>query len=735
MPAFRLKRFTNPETLSKTNEALLREFLERFSPYFVANGVLVQSMDRKTASVDLVRLARLCEEPSLDQPNDLADALFHIHELAVGSAEDRLLQASADLELKLPEKPTSIDISIAVWLADSSIHARVHAEIRMHDRQSFQHFIRVRDEAASKPVPIPCPRVIDNLNDRLSAYCHLEHKGGGVTVEPHQYGDELWFVVRHGELYRRENAREGETPTVVMWRPESFDVVIFTQWDHGLRINCNSARLTDEYRRAFGEALFDDDDTFSQKAQYTLSPIRTLGEELLNCDDVPGLTSARLVELTSARRGAFSYSQTWRASDLFGHFRMSGRSLPSLATYVSAVFEVELDDDPKPRRIRIAPPNQTRFVRTADHPLIDAWMRNRCFIQVASIDSTVEPTDDWQAIEMTPGHAAPLLEWKDMIGSAPEQVLAMFKPTGRRAEFIRWSDGRDLRCVHHTDSTVLLDDQNNPVSAVESSQTVVHSLDLDLLFTLIRKAFEFRKRSANAPQCPGIRAIGTHMPFGRHRIPVYFVGASSPEELSTSMDSLIVGDSGPMLVFTLSEQFFDRAQEQLWQRNRCWTFPVSSSLVLNNSSEWVASRPALSRLVEFNCEVLPATVDDKRSTVFPTPPGAKWNDVSIKFISEQTIEVGVLGVERNLSLEEMGLADGRTGQVDSQGALLLAMARRKGTFESPLDPVSRRRDRQHVKDALGRKLKSFFQIDGQPFATVAGVWKCKFKVVAPLRTD
>src|SRR4051794_12015396 len=127
--------------------------------------------------------------------------------------------------------------------------------------------------------------------------------------------------------------------------------------------------------------LFGEDDYFEDKFDLSLDPLRERGPEVLNCEDVPGMASATLVEIRRFFGGALKEQQIRRATDLFKAF---GDDWPKRLRngLVSATFQATLGEGHSKRRRKVTldPPNFAKFDRDdEDADIIEQWLRRRGF--------------------------------------------------------------------------------------------------------------------------------------------------------------------------------------------------------------------------------------------------------------------------------------------------------------------------------------------------------------------
>jgi hypothetical protein len=113
---------------------------------------------------------------------------------------------------------------------------------------------------------------------------------------------------------------------------------------------------------------------------------------------------------------------------------------------------------------------------------------------------------------------------------------------------------------------------------------------------------------------------------------------------------------------------------------------------------------------------------------FPTPSGAGWGDVSIKFTDGHTVSIKVKNETRMFHYTQMGMANKNNTKPTVLWVLLAAFANHHGTLawgDSEAD-----RKNQKRKERLSKKLRAFFGIEDDPFRLLeknAG-WQTRFEL-------
>jgi hypothetical protein len=137
--------------------------------------------------------------------------------------------------------------------------------------------------SAVSPVPEyakPTPELMAQMKMSLDEFYEKRKRGRNAKVFPYERNDGVWFLVRHGDPFKREGAinDDGESVGVYYW-PEKFDVVVLDPTEGDLRINTRTQGEIKQYRKVFGRHLYGDDGFFSGASKYTLTPLREKGED------------------------------------------------------------------------------------------------------------------------------------------------------------------------------------------------------------------------------------------------------------------------------------------------------------------------------------------------------------------------------------------------------------------------------------------------------------------------
>ena len=250
MSTFRLSRFfSQPEILRRIDPENLLSLLADHAAALEVLGLKLP--DGTAVELDYDRLIGLLMTPDR-LPAALREAFYFIHELATPEGMECLLDAAgrAGLEIVGRPGPTPGDVAVQAWLKDSELLERTHAEQFLRNPRTFESFA-----TAVAPVPKhsdPAAAAASMKAD-LDDYFEKKKRGRNTKVFAYVRPDGVWFLVRHGDPFKREGAigERGESVGVYYW-PEKFDVLALDPTEGELRINARNKGEKKAYRTIFG---------------------------------------------------------------------------------------------------------------------------------------------------------------------------------------------------------------------------------------------------------------------------------------------------------------------------------------------------------------------------------------------------------------------------------------------------------------------------------------------------
>ena len=378
MATYNLRRFAQPAVLKAIAPQRLHEFLGPYRSYFEGRGLRLLPASASNG-LDHERLVEVLMSPDSDTPKNLVDALYFVNEMSTDESMDLLLEEAETNGLSLDGKPdpTAADVAVQVFLQDRRLLERKHAEQYLTRPRSFEYF-----QTETRPVPTfrqPSRETLAALERDLDAWFERKKRGRGSRVFVYPKDDSIWFLVRHGDPFRREGSLDGARTSSVFYRPEKHDVLVYEPAPGELRMNACNKGEKETYRREFGRHLFGDEDFFPGTGKYTLEPLRTAGPVSIVCTDIDGMDWVRLKEVQFLWGGAEREIEIRKANDIFA-LEAAGRSMPSRARIIRASFHVKFTDAKNPRTVTIRPSNIAQYTRDSDADVVEDWLTRRGFV-------------------------------------------------------------------------------------------------------------------------------------------------------------------------------------------------------------------------------------------------------------------------------------------------------------------------------------------------------------------
>lgn len=383
---FRLRRFSDPSILKSISRPLLLRFLKPYRSFLADRGLRLP----KAGDVNFDKLAQILISPAEDTPEELMNALFFVDEMSMPTLFDELSDcaASVGIDIATDEKPTAADIAVKIWLKDPDALQSMHAEGFLTKAKSFKSFLSL-----GKKIPTirkATARVRAALEDDLNDWFDKKRRGRGARVFIYPRDDLVWFLVRHGEPYKREGTLENGEPGSIFYRPEKFDVIIYNRDLGELAIHAGTKGEMTAYCELIGKHLFGSQRTFDVEekgGKFSLEPIRASGRKCLVCADVDGIENVELVELHIRHDSDQYHVETHKAADVFRALDEIMRQLPDDARLVMAKFRVKFRNAVRPRTVVLRPPNVAIFDRESDSDILNDWLTKRGFIQIRRADA------------------------------------------------------------------------------------------------------------------------------------------------------------------------------------------------------------------------------------------------------------------------------------------------------------------------------------------------------------
>lgn len=369
---------------------MLLEFLKPHADFIASKGFDLPQPDGTISDFDYLMLTSILMKPDERMSASLIDALFFAHEMGTDQMMNKLLDLAKSLELDIPCESTPMDVAMRIRVRDSLALEKAHSEQHISRSRTFEHY------QADTPVPFcePDDNRLAEIEAALDVWFENHKRGANTRVFVYPGEDEVWFLIRHGDAYKRESAVDGYGSKGVFYRPEAFDVACYVPSIGELRVHTKNKGEQDLYRRELSKLISGDSSFFPGLDKYDLDPIVYDGEKSLVVRDIDGIDWIMLIEVrVEKRRSHYKLLTTYAAPNVFLALRDDSIHFHPNEIVTKAKFKVKFTGEDKPRTITITPPNKLQLCRDADAALIDVWLRKRGFVRNEEVSDVQESED------------------------------------------------------------------------------------------------------------------------------------------------------------------------------------------------------------------------------------------------------------------------------------------------------------------------------------------------------
>lgn len=342
----------------------------------------------------------------------------------------------------------------------------------------------------------------------------------------------------------------------------------------------------------------------------------------------------------------------------------------------------------------------------------------------------------WHSLESVPGLAGVTSEWKSLLGPEFDQVKSFLRPNGKLAEAIPCPSKRPCDCCHavieHAPDDIVAVCQCDPrrcdTMHLSKSDIVIYEVNVFALAEVIALALEIEQDINKTDGMYMTFQVGTYSPVAGYEFPVFLTMQIDPCDLQQTVATLIAMINAPIILLVPTRELCIPAIMDMVKRRCCCLLALENFMYLGEAGDFVADPPVETLLAKFKDLHVPTHEEQTGMTFFPTPPGATWENVSIKFVDGHKVAVKVKSESGVFNFTQMGMANQKSSEPNVQWKLLQVFAEEQGelTWQSP-HADSRNQKR---KEILANSLSAFFRIKGDPFKLTADGkgWSSRFNI-------
>lgn len=336
----------------------------------------------------------------------------------------------------------------------------------------------------------------------------------------------------------------------------------------------------------------------------------------------------------------------------------------------------------------------------------------------------------WRALENIHGWAGVRSVWREHMGDELEFLQPLLRPMEQLALSVPWPgtiEGRRI-VVHEEDDIVAVDEETSEAASIAREDIVLWQLDASALFRGAASALGLTGETASVGMGTRLWWLGDFVPVEGERFPVYLATTRDAGELVKNAGYVSALSRRPFVLATPSRRAGSEPLSRLIDgRSAAW-IALEEALDWRGEGVFEARQPLGETLRDFVGAHVNTDACRDEGARFPTPAGATWSDVAIRFLDGHTVHVNVSGAVEECDCVRMGMASQRNRRPTKQWHLLAKFAAGDGVISWKRGNADRGLQKQ--KELLAHRLQAFFGIDGEPIALIGKDWHCRFRVVA-----
>jgi len=378
MHALKLKRLPKLSVLKRISRPLLEEFFARFETALNGNGLALPPPGLSDDGF-LKEIAALLMHPR-QLPDGVNDALAVLEEMSAPRAFEQL-EAAPDwpvLQSGLKAESTREEMVLQLWLRDRDRLSRQHNALRLVRLTAFEYAATNMSADKRPPLDAADKLAIINLTTSLDAWFARNQRGAETTrIEVYPLRGDYYYLIRHADIFTRMPKVLRQNTEFLHFHPERDDVVVISPRLDEIRVNARTRSERDLYITQFGLHLRGDANYFSERAPYTLEPLRTHGADCLKPHGIPTLEQIRLRELEVAfpEQDHEIISRSPRGLfELAGSIGFDPNPVPDNGRLARAIFEMQFSSSKRLYPVEIRIPNILKVSRHCDFPAIQSWV-------------------------------------------------------------------------------------------------------------------------------------------------------------------------------------------------------------------------------------------------------------------------------------------------------------------------------------------------------------------------
>lgn len=346
----------------------------------------------------------------------------------------------------------------------------------------------------------------------------------------------------------------------------------------------------------------------------------------------------------------------------------------------------------------------------------------------------------WKALDELTDAGASRWAWSERLGNDWKAVAPFLPSSGQLAKSIPCpspgSDGCPREVISHADGTILAICGDRPKYCRDLTLTAddvrIHALDVRALADALVAAFSLTPPARQSGPATIMR-IGSRDLQAGLGVPVFLCVFGATPRLRLADRDEILGIRPPLLLLCPTATSLPDEIADLLQRHGVSILGLDDAVAASAPGK-LRPTPHGAAQVQILLDRLTAMAeaDSGPKRAWALPPGAKWEDLTIRFTAAAWITVTYGGVTRPFEPDSFGLRNTKKQETAYKEAwkFFLALAIRNGRHPVHAATTQGTSKQQKQKQALSRALRDAFGIDDEPIEVERNDYVARFVLSA-----
>lgn len=351
----------------------------------------------------------------------------------------------------------------------------------------------------------------------------------------------------------------------------------------------------------------------------------------------------------------------------------------------------------------------------------------------------------WTALDKLSEAAASRRDWSILLGNEfdwlvadePDCALPLIRSVGTLAETIGCpspgGDGCPRRIVHHADGRIravcgdslkLCDDLD-----LERRDIMLYALDGEALARSIAQALQLSHRKEQASRMK-VRRIGMREVAAGHGFSVYMAVPGPFTGADFTSFGEVMSSPGPRLLIVPTASSISPAITAELDRKGAAHMTMEALFDLDNKGQLRTDLPLSVLFAELAGDFASTLVTQITKPAWSLPSGARWSEITIRFVEQEFVNVTFRGQTRRLGPADLQMRNAKNDKPDTAWAFLKILAGKNGRISAHSQHIADTSKYQKQKQKLSKALRAAFGIDDEPIQVIAHEYVGRFMVSA-----